>query len=337
MKCKDNTDVDMFKSDTQGIKKYVEDVLKECNTCQKKNLPKFKSPIQDTTEDLSAPGQKLQIDIAAEFPEDAHGRKHILNIVDLFSRKCFAMPIKSKHAAEVAESIRTVIAHQSVHYIYIQSDNGSEFINDIIKKITSYSNIKTIHGRPYHPQSQGIVERLNGELKKSVSKQIEEQGSEFWGDILYDVVAKYNHTPHSSLGFKTPAYVHNPSIDPSTAQFSEEQQKEVHRELHKEVYKAQRERFNKNIVMKGNAKQFQLNQVVLVRNKKKRKNDLSSSTYLYRAIVYEMNNKSQYKLKFITQGPNGEDKNEISSNYYNTEDLKDAFGELNTLNLLQGE
>ena len=43
----------------------------------------------------------------------------------------------------------------------IQTDNGSEFskLGDIFRDWPGGSDVTIIHGRPRHPQSQGLVER----------------------------------------------------------------------------------------------------------------------------------------------------------------------------------
>lgn len=56
------------------------------------------------------------------------------------------------------------------------SDNGSEFIGHVITQMLIDKEIKESHGRPHHPQSQGVVERMNGTVKKSLNKIISEAG-----------------------------------------------------------------------------------------------------------------------------------------------------------------
>ena len=43
------------------------------------------------------------------------------------------------------------------------ADNGSELD---VRQILNLENIKHVHGRPYHPQSQGMVENFNRYIKK---------------------------------------------------------------------------------------------------------------------------------------------------------------------------
>ena len=49
----------------------------------------------------------------------------------------------------------------------LQSDNGREFRNQIINALKDlWPDMKIIHGRARHPQSQGSTERANADIKK---------------------------------------------------------------------------------------------------------------------------------------------------------------------------
>jgi transposase InsO family protein len=73
-------------------------------------------------------------------------------------------------------------------------------------------NIKMIHGRPYHPQTQGKEERFHRTLKQELIDHEQfsdhehcQKGFDLWRD-------KYNCIrPHESLDFKTPSEVYVPS------------------------------------------------------------------------------------------------------------------------------
>ena len=74
--------------------------------------------------------------------------------------------MKRKEAAEVADNLATMVfCYFGMPYL-LQSDNGREFVNAIIKDLLQNWDglCKTINGRPRHPQSQGAVERGNQEI-----------------------------------------------------------------------------------------------------------------------------------------------------------------------------
>lgn len=47
----------------------------------------------------------------------------------------------------------------------IQSDNGKKFSNSLLSEYCIKNNIKLIGRRPYHPQSRGVIECFNKEIK----------------------------------------------------------------------------------------------------------------------------------------------------------------------------
>ena len=62
----------------------------------------------------------------------------------------------------------------------LQSDNGKEFVNDTITNYYFKANkIKYIHGRPYHPQSQGSVEAFNKYIQNALISAKDHQKDEF--------------------------------------------------------------------------------------------------------------------------------------------------------------
>ena len=53
---------------------------------------------------------------------------------------------------------------------FLQTDNGTEFINEVVNSLCKSLDVRMIHGRPYHPESQGQVENLNKRVKKKTCK-----------------------------------------------------------------------------------------------------------------------------------------------------------------------
>ena len=51
-----------------GINQLSKEVVGECSGCQRKNSVRHTGPIQDTSHDITAPGQRIQMDLVGEFP-----------------------------------------------------------------------------------------------------------------------------------------------------------------------------------------------------------------------------------------------------------------------------
>lgn len=78
----------------------------------------------------------------------------------------------------------------------LHADNGGAFVSDELKALCAEFGVKIVHGLPYHPQSQGKVERQNGVIKKKfVALMAElELVSDSWYELLPSLVAKMNAT-----------------------------------------------------------------------------------------------------------------------------------------------
>ena len=46
------------------------------------------------------------------------------------------------------------------------SDNGPQFVSNIMHEVTRLLSIKLVHSTIYHPMSNGLVERCNGSIKR---------------------------------------------------------------------------------------------------------------------------------------------------------------------------
>ncbi|CAG2228361.1 unnamed protein product [Mytilus edulis] len=145
------------------------------------------------------PNSRWQMDLKKMPP--SHGYNYICNIVDCYSRFAFGGCIKHKTAKEVA----TVI----LRFIYIfgpprilQTDNGKEFNNEDLTEVMAEFKTRKINGRPYHPQSQGRVERFNRTVVAYFRTAFVD--SRDWPSMLDEFYYKYNSRVNKSTKPLTP-------------------------------------------------------------------------------------------------------------------------------------
>ena len=80
------------------------------------------------------------------------------------------------------------------------TDNGSNFISKVMKKYCSMTGNKQIRTSPYHPQTDGMVERINATLKRLLRKLTQNSEVE-WDLCLPYVHWSYRGTIHKTTGF----------------------------------------------------------------------------------------------------------------------------------------
>ena len=82
----------------------------------------------------------------------------------------------------------------------LQSDNGSEFKNSVLKKLFSATGMTEAHSRPYSPWVQGSVERANRELEKRLGNLLYQQRTTKWWLLLPLAEAACNNHTTRVLG-----------------------------------------------------------------------------------------------------------------------------------------
>lgn len=151
--------------------------VKCCQTCNRKRAAPKKGVVIKpiVTEGFNS---RVQIDLI-DFQTSADGEyKWILHVQDHATKFSYLRPLKSKHAAGVAEELFKIFFTVGGPAI-LQSDNGSEFIAAVIHALLSlWPGCKMIHGRARHPQTQGSVERANQDVENMLRAWIEDNKDE---------------------------------------------------------------------------------------------------------------------------------------------------------------
>ena len=109
--------------------------------------------------------------------------------MDYFSRWPEAKPLKFANAHTVATFIYEDIICRFGAPKIIQSDQGTHFVNEVVMKLTQRFRIKHSLSSPYHPQSNGLVERFNKTLCEGIAKIAEEIDQ--WDQYIQPVLFAY--------------------------------------------------------------------------------------------------------------------------------------------------
>lgn len=76
-------------------------------------------------------------------------------------------------------------------------DNGSNFTSKVVSQINSSLCINHNFSAPYHPETNGSIERVNG-TPKSILRQLVEQNSCSWEPYVPLSLLAYRSAVHSS-------------------------------------------------------------------------------------------------------------------------------------------
>ena len=87
--------------------------------------------------------------------------KYLLNIVDIYSRYAWSIPIKTKKPSEVALKLKPIFEKLKNNRMTFTVDNGNEFNGDVNKLLDKYNIKKYVNDPESLQQHTHIVERFN--------------------------------------------------------------------------------------------------------------------------------------------------------------------------------
>ena len=256
-----------------------QEFIASCFSCPISTMQKIPSI---TTKQIleEEPKARYQIDtvLLAENLQ-VQNKKYLITIEDHFSKFLWAATSFDKSAKSVHLALRTFFSLCGEPKI-LQCDNGKEFINSIVQTFLQEKNIKFVHGQPYHPQSQGLIERANRTIQTALSRKYYELKDEFdLESCLIDILSEYNNNKHSSIKTAPLIAFHlNPNNDkdkPMLAWIKENQKKAFKNKINITKYFPDQ----KIVVYDGVCKST--NQYLRKSNKKKKK----THAYIIPAIV----------------------------------------------------
>ena len=202
-----------------GYAKDVDDYVSSCHVCQERNPPPRLPRAQLQPITASRPFEIVAMDML-ELPRSTQGNKYCLVISDYFTRwpEVFALPNQS--AMTVAKVLVDGILTRHSMPEVLFSDRGGSFDNEVIKQLCRMVGMTKVRTTPYHPQSNGLVERINRTLLQMLSKAAAGNPKN-WDQHLQAVVWAYRTSLQPSVGF-TPfrlLYGRNPLM-PGRLEFS---------------------------------------------------------------------------------------------------------------------
>ena len=171
-----------------------------CDICQRSG--KGKKPVPAPLQSMplvSEPFAQVAIDIIGPLPVcQESGNRFILTVLHLCTHYPEAIPLKQHTAADVAQALGTVFSHFGFPQ-EILSDQGSDFMSELMQVFLNEFSVHHIQTSPYHPQSNGACERFNGTLKTMI-RSLLDRFSDSWDTALPWVLSAYREVPVETLG-----------------------------------------------------------------------------------------------------------------------------------------
>ena len=177
--------------------KDIRNYIQVCEVCQKRAKMKRKEPLYYIQ--VGWAFERIEINLVGPLTITKQNNCYIIVATDYLIRWPEAKAVPDAGAETLAKFIfEDIVCRHGVPQV-ILSDNGKNFASEIVKILCEKFLIKHTFSSPYHPQTNGMVERLNRTLCNSLAK-VKEQ-DENWDIHIPAVLFAYRTKRHSTTGY----------------------------------------------------------------------------------------------------------------------------------------
>lgn len=175
------------------IRPDIETYVKSCDKCQRRGKSTTKNELHSIK--ISRPFQRIGIDIVGPLPLTNKGNRYIITAMDYFTKWPEARALKAANAEEVSKFIYEDIICRHGCPQKILTDRGSHFNNQTITTMMEKFKVTHNFSTPYHPKTNGLIERFNKTICEAIAKSGEIKD---WDDKIAPTLLAYRATKHSS-------------------------------------------------------------------------------------------------------------------------------------------
>ena len=186
-----------------SMAKDIKEYIATCPICQliKRQYHVKHTPLQPLP--VTERFQRLHLDFLGPLPETTKGHKHILLVVDAFTKWPEAFPLPTNKASDVARILYDEIICRYGSPESILTDQGQCFMSNLVSELSKLFQIKQIKTSPYHPQTNASCERMNSYILQGLRAFCTEN-QDNWHEILPSVMLAYRTTPATQSTTLTP-------------------------------------------------------------------------------------------------------------------------------------
>lgn len=191
-----------------GINKDIRLWSRNCINCQKSKVQRHnKSPI-GSFDEPSTRFEHIHIDLIGPLPQ-SKGYSYCLTCIDRFSRWPEVMYLKDTKADTVAKSLYENWICRFGVPLKITSDQGKQFECELFNELSKFLGFKHTRTTPYHPSSNGMIERFNRSLKTAIRCR----SNENWTDSVPTILLGLRTTLKEDIGLSSAELVYGSALN----------------------------------------------------------------------------------------------------------------------------
>jgi len=190
--------------------------VRNCIECQKSKATRSHRRSTVTPIFFTKPWDVVGLDLFGPLPKTTSGNKHVLTVIDTFTRFVQFIPLKVADADEVVRAINDRIIPIFGVPKRFHTDNGTQFTSTMFQHVCERLNVKHTKTLPWHPQGNGATERVHRLLKSRLRIHLKTAGKQ-WDDWVGPIALAHNQGLLATTNF-TPfqlTFGRQPNLFPS--------------------------------------------------------------------------------------------------------------------------
>lgn len=148
---------------------------------------------------MGVPFERVLVDCVGPLPRTKSGNQYVLTMMCASTRYPEAVPL---HTIKAKAVIKALVKFFSTFGLpkFVQSDQGTNFMSTVFSQVMAELKVNHQKSSPYHPESQGALERFHQTLKSMLRKFCLELTRD-WDEGLPLLLYAVRETTQESLGF----------------------------------------------------------------------------------------------------------------------------------------
>ena len=182
-----------------GMSMTVREKIRDCPLCQAhKSRPRPPRERLGDRPPPETPWERIHMDVWTAGGESEDGNKHVLGLVDAFSKYLILIPVEDHKSATVAQCLMEHVLLPYGMPQEIASDNASDFTSDFRKEMYAGFGITRKVSTPFRPQSNGQIERMFSTMR-SILAALASKAPSNWDHYLNLTAHCYNTSFHATI------------------------------------------------------------------------------------------------------------------------------------------
>ncbi|KAH9266360.1 hypothetical protein BASA83_010597 [Batrachochytrium salamandrivorans] len=168
----------------QDIKKYISE-CPECQLDQSASGRHAPTPIRPIPS-VALPFERWGMDFVQDLPRTKSGNQHIITAIDYATRWVVAKAVPNRDSVTVASFLYELMMNYGSPF-ELFTDRGSSFISEGIREYEKLQRIRHHATTPYHPQTNGMVERMHATMGHAITT-LTQGRPDRWDEYLQQTV-----------------------------------------------------------------------------------------------------------------------------------------------------